>query len=493
MPITLTRDNLLSRATRSAITGSSLARRLNINPTLSSSKQDGSGGGNIIQRTIKTIRTWGARFGGFLSRIFRGITITVSSIFGLVVNATQQLSQFNWAASDKQLQAAIRQRNIQLASIWGGAVGSGAGWLAGIGVGYGLTVLCPVIGSASLARLAAGETSLEALDELRGTTANALRTSAGVLGTNLLIGGYMKFRRALGIHPADNAPSWTIAGQIDNKIESIQDPKIKAFVEEFADEFFDSFIESGYVFAYELDSQLSAARAAKEAGIERQVELIPNKEARDEKLILVGTEPELKEQIRSTIIQHRLIENRDVGQIVGQPAEDWYRAQPRRRSLTIVFYSKPKPPWHIAKSERPQEATYTIPDPKINLKWEQIKRAAKPFEWGRFRVTANLNTGRQMAVYGASAKAAEEKLKELLDLSTAEILTVATSEEKVRNPKIKKESRRLYPAYGTLLVRKPSDNLNGRTDLEGRTWKENHTRFLLWPEKEPANFKEIIW
>lgn len=493
MPLALTRTNLLSRATRAAVAGGSLSRRLNINPSLASNIDDGSGAGNLLQQAAKAIKSWARRFGGFISAALRGISITVSSIFGIFVNATQQLSQFNWNASDRQLKATIQQRNIQLTSIWGGAIGAGVGWIAGIGVGYGLTVLCPVIGSASLARLAAGETTLEALEEMRSTTANALRATSGILGTNLLVGGYMKFRKALGIHPADNAPSWTIAGKIEEKIESIRDPLIQAFVEEFVDEFFDSFIESGYVFAYELDAQLAAARAAKQPQVERQIELTPDKEAPDEKLILVGDEADLKTQIRETIVSHRLIANRDVGQIVGQPAEDWYRAQPRRRSLTILFCSRPAPPFNISKSDRSQTATYTIPEPKVNLKWGEIKAAAKPYTWGRFRVTANLTNGRQMAVYGASAKEAEEKLKELLTLSTCEILTVSTSEERVRHTKIKKEATRMHPIYGNLLVRKASTDGKGRTDLEGKTWAENHTRFALWTKDEPSNFKEIIW
>ncbi|MBW4465676.1 MAG: hypothetical protein KME07_09580 [Pegethrix bostrychoides GSE-TBD4-15B] len=367
------------------------------------------------------------------------------------------------------------------------------GWIAGIGVGYGLTVLCPVIGSASLARLAAGETTLEALEEMRSTTANALRATSGILGTNLLVGGYMKFRKALGIHPADNAPSWTIAGKIEEKIESIRDPLIQAFVEEFVDEFFDSFIESGYVFAYELDAQLAAARAAKQPQVERQIELTPDKEAPDERLILVGDEADLKTQIRETIVSHRLIANRDVGQIVGQPAEDWFRAQPRRRSLTILFSERPMPPWRINKAERTRTATYTIPDPKVNLKWDQIKRAAKAYNWGRFRVTAHLSNGRQMAVYGASPKEAEEKLKELMELSTCEILTASTAEERIRHVKLKKEAVRMHPAYGNLLVRKTSDDTSGKTDLDGKTWKSNHVRFALWTKDEPSNFSEIIW
>ena len=242
-----------------------------------------------------------------------------------------------------------------------------------------------------------------------------------------------------------------------------------------------------------MDSQLAASRAARNAGVERRIELIPDNQAESEKIVLVGSETDLKEQVRDTLIQHRLIANRDVGQIVGQPADDWFRAQPKRRQLVIEMNGRPSPPWQLKTGQRAQRVSLTIPDPKIGLKWEQIKRAAKPYNWGRFRVTANLDTGRQMAVYGASPKEAEEKLNDLLELTDCRILTLAVSEEKIRNIKIKKETSRVYPAHGNLLVRKGSTDLKGRTDLEGRTWKENHIRFALWTEKEPWNFKEIVW
>lgn len=136
-------------------------------------------------------------------------------------------------------------------------------------------------------------------------------------------------------------------------------------------------------------------------------------------------------------------------------------------------------------------ATYTIPDPKTNLSWQRIKRAAKAYNWGRFRCTANLDNGRQMAVYGASPVEAEEKLRELLDLSTAEIVTLSVTEEKDRNPKLKKDMTRLYPATGTMLVRRPSLDTVGRTDLDGNTWDEEHIRFDLWMDEEPEEFQFV--
>lgn len=493
MGITVSRANLLSRSIRAAVAGGDLTRKLNLGAALQSNSQDGSGAGGSKGGIIASITPFFQRFKGFLSGVIQGVTVTVSSIFGLVVSTTQSLATFDWNSSDKEIGEMIKQNNIQVASYWGGAIGSGVGWVAGIGVGYGITLLCPVIGSASLAKLVAGKVSLEAAQEVGATVANALRTTTKALGTNIALGSYRRFRKLFGVNPPDEAPSWTISGQIEEKIDSIKNPLFKAFVEEFTDEFFDSFIEAGYVFAYELDSQIAAAKAAKEAEAERSVKIIPDIEAPQESIILSGPQSQLQTAIQTTLVQYRFVHNRDVGQIVGMPAEDWYRAKPLRRKLVVVFLAKEQPPFVGPGGKRVKSATYSIPDPKAGLSWTAIKRAAKPYNWGRYRCTANLTNGRQMAVYGASPAEAEDKLRELLALSTCEISTLSVTEEKDRNPKLKKDPVRMYPAYGTALVRRATTDTEGRSDMDGNTWDEEHVRFELWTKNEPKTFKNVKW
>lgn len=189
-------------------------------------------------------------------------------------------------------------------------------------------------------------------------------------------------------------------------------------------------------------------------------------------------------------VTHRQIESKDVGQIVGQPVEDWYKAKPHRRKLTIVFKSVERTPYY-RRDNSLQTATYTIPEPKITLSWEKIKRAAKPYLWGKFCCTANLSNGRQMAVYGASPQVAEDTLRELLELSDCDILTLSVTEEKDRNPKLKKDATQMYLATAITLVRRASTDTTGRTDLDGQTWDESHVRFDLWCDDEPDEFSAV--
>lgn len=490
MGLSLTRANLASRAVRQTITGEGLTRKLNLSPKLQSNQKDGSAGEE--EGFFQTILSFGRRFFGFLSSIIRPLVqISATAIFGTVLKVSTTIATFDWAASDNEIQQRINGNNVAIAGVWGSAIGSGAGWLAGIAIGYGVTVICPVIGSAKLARLVAGEVSLEALEELTATTKGAIQTTFETVSSNLLLSGYRSIRKFFGFNPPDSAPSWTIAEKFEERIESIKDPTLRAFTEGFFDEFFDSFVEAGYIFAYELDSQLASARAAQAGGVERVVKLIPDKESPKEAIVLAGAESQLKTAIQNTLIQHRLIYNRDVGQIVGQPAEDWYKAKTQRRKLTIVFNEIERPPYRRDNGRRPRTATYSIPDPKPGLSWEKIKFAAKAYTWGRFRATANLDSGRQMAVYGASPSEAEDKLKDLLTLSTAEISTLSITEEKERNPALKKEATRFYPANATYLVRRPSTDTTGRNDLSGDRYLQNLIRFRLWTDEEPEEFDDV--
>ncbi len=494
MGLSLTRSNLLSRNIRRAVTGSGLTRRLNVSGRLQANQDDGTGGGGgFLQNFFNTTIRWASRFVGFLSAIFRGIGFTFGAIFGAFVRASQAISTFDWNASDREIQEQINARNNALAGTWGATLGSGTGWIVGIGIGYGFTVLCPVIGSAALAKVVAGEATLEALEEVGATAINAVRQTAATLGTNALLSGYRRFRKALGINPPDSAPSWTISGKTEEKIESIKNPALRNFVEEFVDEFFDSFIEAGYIFAYELDSQLAAARAANSGGVSRAVRITPDKEAPGEAIVLVGNQDSIKPTVQTVLAQHRLIYNRDVGAIVGLPAPDALRAMPHRRKMTILFNEMERPPFRKPNGDRPKVVELTIPDPRPDLSWERIKRAAKPYNWGPFRCTAHLTNGRQMVVYGATAQDAEEKLDDLLELTTCEISTKSVTQERDRNPRLKKSPTRVFPHSATLLVRRESvDPDKGRT-IRNQTMSERIVRFELWTQNEPRSFKDVIW
>ncbi|NJL39026.1 MAG: hypothetical protein HC899_21475 [Leptolyngbyaceae cyanobacterium SM1_4_3] len=501
MTLTIVRTTLQSRRIRSSLT-ENRARILNFSNRLATVQSEGG----IINR----IFNFASRLVGFVSTIIRGIAFSATAIFGWLVSGIESLKQFNWNASDADLRALIQAQNVTIATAWGSALGNSFGWIVGIGIGYGVSYLCPVIGSAALARTVTSGALPEALEEISASLLGAVRTTAASFGQSLLINGYMQYRALLkrvpygvlaNLYGEDGAsfiknvwgnqgePDLSFNNVMDEAVERIQSNTVRAFVESFLEESWDGFTEAGFVVAAEIDAAIEQARAGSQGalGPSRTVLLTPDERSPEETIALTGEESLVKNTIQSTIAQHRMIFNRDVGQIVGQPAEDWYRAKPQRRKLCIVFRDRPRPPWRRADGHRCKQATYSIPDAKTGLTWAEIKRAADAYTWGRFRCTANLENGRQMAVYAASPQEAERKLRQLMLLSTDAITTLSITEEKDRNPNLRKSPTPMYPAFFTLLIRRPAVGLTGRTDLEGTRWEEDHIRVDLWTPEEPPN------
>lgn len=465
---------------------------------------------NLIQQ----IWDKAAGFVGFVGALFRGIAFSATAIWGWLIQRIEQLKAFDWNASDESLKQMIENQNLALASLWGGVIGQGFGWFAGIAVGYGVAFLCPVIGGASLARLIATETGKEALEELLPSLKNALASTAGAIANAGLISLFMNYRRLLknaptglleAVYGKDGAsfiknvwgnkggPDMSFNTQMDEFVESIDNKALQAFLENFFEESWDSFMEAGFIVAREIDEAYAQSRQAQKGalGPERTIEITPDKKAKDEKITLIKMPQQLAlPAIQQTLVQHRLLYNRDVGAIVGQPEQEWARARPQLRQLTIVFRSQETPPWRSKDGKPARQATYSIPDVRKGLSWQEIKRAANPFTWGRFRATAQLDNQRQMACYGSNETEAKRKLKELLQLSTAEILTLSTTQEEDRPTKLKKDPIRMYPAYATLLARKNSIS-GGRVDISGAVTEEDIVRIPLWPDEEPPGLPPL--
>ena len=289
---------------------------------------------------------------------------------------------------------------------------------------------------------------------------------------------------------AQGSPRLTIADSIENSIQGMPGgAAVRAFTAAAVEEAFDSFMEAGFIVAAELDVQIASAKAANKTilGIERAVEIQPDRQI-SEKFSLVGATNLIKPQIQNVLHQSKLLHNRDVGQIVGMPVEEWRRAKPHMKTVSIVFRDKKEAPWRHPDGSRCREATYSIPDIKPGVGWQAVKRAADAYTWGKFRATANLDNGRQMAVYGATPQDAERKLKDLLTLSTAKITTLSISEEKERNRRLKKDPTKMYPAFVTTLIRRPTNDPDSGRTIGSQTFTEDHQRYQLWMREAPDEF-----
>jgi hypothetical protein len=197
---------------------------------------------------------------------------------------------------------------------------------------------------------------------------------------------------------------------------------------------------------------------------------------------------------------YQLIENRDVGQLVGMPADDYLRAKPQSIRLVITFFSVQQPPWKAPPGQRLITATYAIPDVKRSkCDWETIKQACggrNGYMWGRFRSTGSLSNGRQMQVLGASADEAEDRLRALVALSEATLAKKPTpSEDKAEDASgsyIKRPTR-IYPAYCTIMNQyQVPGGRDSALQFNSGNFVRRQDKILLWTDEEPFGTSELI-
>lgn len=499
MPIQIVKSTLQSRTARQTITRG-VQRFVDLFPSTGEEEN-----GNILTRIFNPV----ARVAGWLWGALGWVSIRVTDIFGWLIGGVTRLSTFDWNATDEKYRQIQSSQNLTMAAVWGSFAGQGLGWLAGIGVGYGVGLLCPVIGGSQLARYIASSVVDEAASELALGLRAALIQTAETLGNNLLLSAYMQYRNLLknvpervlrtvyGDETADfiryqwgreGQPTMTFSGFIEEQVESIDNDILRVFVENMLEEGWDSFVEAGFIIAYELDNALSQSKASSSAalGKERAVILTPDVRA-DEKIVISAKEELAKQTITDTMNTFTMIYNRDVGNVVGLTEKEYLKAQPLRRKAHFIFRHRANPPWKDGDGQI-RDFAYAVPDLKPGVSWVELKAAARPFLWGEYRATANLDNGRQMAIYGGSPNEAENALLRLLTLSTADLITLNVAQEKIRHPSLKKHATLIYPAYVHLLVRRDSTDPTDRADLNGGTYSEERQRVLLWPEIEPEDF-----
>lgn len=452
-------------------------------------EEEGAGDGGLIPRWM---RSMGRRIANFaLAAVGRVGAWLLQNAWEIIVDAAITVTNFDWNQTDAAIESSINSNNVQIAAALGNLAGTGGVWLAGIGIAGAITMKFPVLGGRLAIALAQ-----EGGEEIRGAIHGLLATSRNAVVSNLVLGGLLSLRRLrlFGLAPVtQQREPWSIAGAVESRVESIQSDTLRAFVENAIESAVDAIIELGYVVQYTIDDFYQSMKLAQQQqfGQTRTVLIQPDNRLEGEKIALTGNQTLLQQSIQTVLGTHRMVHNRDVGQIVGQPAEDWLKGRYQRRKLTVVFKSKEKPPWVATNGESIKESTMTVPDVEVGLTWREIKLAAKPFTWGKYRATANLDNGRQMACYGATAAEAEEKLRELKQLTSAEILTLSVTEEKDRHPGLRKTPTRMYPAYATLLIRRSTAEISGSNDLTGTNYRQERIRIELWTDSEPLNLPPL--
>lgn len=462
------RNSLASNVTRNLIGD----RVINLAEDLASSE----GEGGIVSR----IFNFGKKLVGFgVSAIFSFAGWSLTAIWDFAVDAYYEIIYFDWNQTDAEIEAQLRQNDVLLSGSLGRLAGTGAVWLTGVAVSSALTFKFPV-----LAGRVALELAEEGGQEIRSALTSFLLTARNVAVQNMLLGGLVNARRLKAFRQQPSTGErkpWTIAEAIDERIDSISNENLRAFVRGFAESAEDAIIEMGYVVAYTIDDFYESQRTVQEdlLGQDRDLIITPDTRVEGEEFILRSPQDLIISDTQQLLNQHQLIYNRDVGQITGMPEDDFVSARPQRRKLRIVFKSVAKPPWKNADGSRAKETKLCIPDVKVALSWETLKNGIPKYTFGRFRVTAYLDNGRCMVVYGASFAEAKQQILTLMLLSTANITNWTQGEEVPSVQWRRKEPTLVYPAYCKLIYGDvlPSGEL--------RSNRKESQRVVLWTDTEP--------
>lgn len=293
MGLTLTLESLGSRAARTASAGTSGIRRIALNATSTGNNDSGD-----ITSIYNAIEKFGqGLMRGTLSFFSNILTFDWKAAWGQCVKGFLFIANFNWNATDAQLDAQIKQAEIGLAAA--------KGRLAGQSLGYAICGFLPAatiaVFNEPMALYILKEVGEEAAEEISQSLANLvqlqfqqqsrtafinlyknfrglLRGAAKGVAQTLVAGGILSQESVDKMDKNRNEP-WSFASALDDTVDEIKDPIDKAYAEEFWDELQDSCIDAGYLVAGGIDSYMASQRMANESffGRERIIEITPNR------------------------------------------------------------------------------------------------------------------------------------------------------------------------------------------------------------------------
>lgn len=486
-------------------------------------------GGGFIDRIVQAGRSLvnivtGGNLKGFLIGAalaqIPSLVFSLTNLWSIFTTSAIELYYFDWNIPDDRLDIQAQNRWRAYGGLLGGTAGSAIGFFAcGIVPASSLMVF-----NEELATYVLREVGEEAFEELTFQMAYVLRLSVRNLGRQALgwlykgarnwlkdpenpLGDLIFGSRAAEVRKrwgAANSTSWSFAQEVEERIERIPSTFWQNFTEELIEESIDACIEAGYVVSSSVEGFYARQRMAEAFTREAQrvVEVTPNRDNDAEKIVLAGPESEVRGQLPAILAQHQMIADRDIGQIIGQPVDDYIRPRPfDGLRLQFKLYSLKSPPYARRGVQRLVEVTVSVSDvSRVSLDWDRLRFACggpNGYLWGRFRAHAVLTNGHPLTVYGGTPDEAEDRLKAFLQLSTAEIKTISITEEKKEaerliNPKLFKDVTRVYPAYVSIINRQRTLSYDlGKRSRDGN-YIDKRSRFDLWRVAKPPDFEETV-
>ncbi|MEJ1929906.1 hypothetical protein WDZ92_06435 [Nostoc sp. NIES-2111] len=329
-------------------------------------KEGGSSEGGVIEWL------WNAAFqlGGFIvANASKIISFTASAVWGIITNTAQFIYNFNWNATDQELDQQVQAKWAALSGRLGGVLGKAVGYLAcGVLPGSVIFVYNAALGTAVLKEVAeelADEMIQEIGDLCRTTLRAAIETGLiwqyknvrNFIKSNAQLVGRIFGENAEKIIKswgAEGSTPWSFALQNEAFLDSIPNTALREFIEEFQEEAWEGCVEAGYVVANSLDNYFAQQKLANEIasplGGMRYVEIQPNRQVPTEKYIVAGKEELVKAQVVELIARTNHIKEKDIGTVYGTPPE----AFPERRhkpEVVLQFYEEKAD--RVGKSGKP--------------------------------------------------------------------------------------------------------------------------------------------
>jgi hypothetical protein len=416
------------------------------------------------------------------------------------LNAGLQLWQFDWNQTDAELKLLNQADNRSLKVVWASVFGTSVGWIASVATGYGVGALVPVIGNRLLGNMIAGRVLQEGVEETLATIRAALLATLEVMGRNqvrnsyilgrkfirLVTGAYIEARQ--GSEAAqeywdniakqsswggERKPAWSFASGFENFIEKLPGDwqlMTEAAVEAAAD----AFIEGGFVIANALDDALAARNAEKSANPEVGLVLYPDRDSKEERLIITGNQVDVISRTEDALNNHRIISAKDVGTIAAVPISEIITPNTSFRTLSLRYSVYDRPPF-TRNGEPGKTVRLTISDAKPGITFRELKERLKPFTWGHIRATMHLDNGRQFAVYGATKDECDDMLTRLLLFTSANsVRTVYTDTNSGVQTWQRRTPTRVYPTKATMTykTRNPQGGRPITTSEKMLIWKD---------------------
>lgn len=505
MAISIVASSLKSRSVRRSIAGGSGLRKIDLTRSIAT-----TGNENFVQKILSGV----GKLIGFLSKIGGAISFSFTAATNWLIERTEELKAFDWNATDAELRQSINGYNIQLAAIWGGLVGRGLGYLATVTVGVGIGLFIPVIGGSALATAISGAIATDAVPELLDELGAVLTQTIALKARQATLSAYINVRHLIkrlpiqtltrlpGVSPnfarkiknewgAEGAPVFSFNQVMDDQVEKIKNPITQAFVEEALEESWDTFVEGTFIIANEIDDFIAARELEPPENTLRAIEVLPDKTNPDEKLLFYGRENSLISQVMGTLNTHQAIHGRDIGFYEeGTLSEGTAIAQ--KRTLRIVFFSAPAPPWRRSDREF-KKCEHKIPDPKVSLTWRDVRRAAggdAGMRVGKFAAKVKFASRRSFTVYGDTKETATANGKRLAELSESPVLKISVSEI-VDQKKKPKAPINVYPAFAHIGKAIPDPNSDRQT-VDGQRVRYERERITLWTTDPPGNVNTLF-